>query len=151
MAEVYTLGVSAFAAAASKTAVSILAGTTRRGRLLKIVFGQVTAPASSDVSSEWQLRRFTADGTGTATTPQQADPLGPAAILSGKVSYSAEPTYAAGAVHYIGINQRATYTWFPIQETEKILTDLTSGHGVGLQCISAPASSTWDVVFFFEE
>ena len=151
MAETYTQGVSAFASAASKTAVSVMAGTTRRARFLKIKFGQVSAPASTDASSEWQLRRATADGTGTATTPAQIDPLGPAAILTGKTSYSAEPTYSAGALDYIGINQRATYTWFPIQETEKYMTDLTSPHGLGVQCVSAPAASTWDVVVTFEE
>ena len=84
-------------------------------------------------------------------TPAQNDPLGPAAILTSKVNYSAEPTYATGALAFIGINQRATYTWSPIQETEKILTDLTSGHGIGLQAISVPSSSTWDITVWFEE
>jgi hypothetical protein len=79
------------------------------------------------------------------------DPLGPAAILTAKTSYSVEPTYAAGFMIPIGINQRATYTWFPITEAEKFMTNLTAGAGLGLQSISGPASSTWDCTFFFEE
>src|SRR5438309_3681817 len=146
MAETYTIGVSGFAAAATKTAVSIVANASLRAKLIKIILGQTSAPASTDASSEWQLRRITSDGAGTATsaTPAQADPLGPAATITGRINYTVEPTYATGFLLPIAINQRATFSYSVVTEGEKYMTDLTTSHGLGLQCISAPASSTWD-------
>jgi hypothetical protein len=79
------------------------------------------------------------------------DPLGPAATITSKINYTVEPTYATGQVLAIGINQRATYTWFPITEGEKIMTNITASNGLGLQAVSTPASSTWDITLVWEQ
>ena len=74
MAETYTIGVSGFAAAATKTAVSIVANASLRAKLIKIILGQTSAPASTDASSEWQLRRITSDGAGNCVGMTLASP-----------------------------------------------------------------------------
>src|ERR1051326_7450171 len=92
-----------------KTAVSVFAGATaRRGKIYDVLIGTDGTPADNAV--DWDISRMTADGTGSAATPQALDPADPAMAGTSKVNYTAEPTVtAASSLFPVGVNQRAPY------------------------------------------
>jgi hypothetical protein len=107
------LGGSQQAVAASyKTLVSMFAttGALRRGKIYDILIGTNGTPADNYL--EWDVSRMTADGTGTAITPNALDPADAAALGTSKANYTVEPTVtASSSAFYVGVNQRASYRW----------------------------------------
>ena len=145
---IYTIVSGDVTGAATKTILSLIAATTRRGRITGILIGSSATPA--DNAAKFLLRRFTADGTGTGVTPLAVDPAESTAILTAKTNYSAEPTYSTGSLLEIALNQRATFQWFPTEEKEKLVVPATSGNGIGLQMVSGPTVA-YNVTFVYEE
>jgi hypothetical protein len=104
-----------------KTLVSMFAttGTLRRGKLYDILIGTNGTPADNYV--EWDVSRMTADGTGSAITPNALDPADAAAAGTAKANYTVEPTVTANSsVFYVGVNQRASYRWVAAPGSELV-------------------------------
>lgn len=81
-----------------------------RFRVYDVFYGTSGTPA--DNYMEFDISRMTAAGTGTALTPTILDPADVAARTVGTANYTAEPTVtASSSLHYLGINQRASYRW----------------------------------------
>lgn len=116
---------------ASTTALALDGTTTTRGFLYDIIVGSDATPA--DNAAEYNLQRFaTANGTGTAVTPQSLDPADAAAEIDGTEQHTTEPTYTANAIllHWAQ-NQRATFRWVAAPGGE-IVIPATSDSGVGI-------------------
>src|ERR1700730_4036384 len=94
-----------------RTLVSMFAttGTLRRGKMYDILIGTNGTPADNYV--EWDVSRMTADGTGTAITPNALDPADAPALGTAKANYTVEPATITtnSSVFYVGLNQRASY------------------------------------------
>src|ERR1043166_5356160 len=74
-----------------KTAVSVFAGATaRRGKIYDVLIGTDGTPADNAV--DWDISRMTADGTGSAATPQALDPADTALVGTFKGNYTAART-----------------------------------------------------------
>lgn len=116
------LGGSQQAVAASyKTLVSMFATTSalRRGKIYDILIGTNGTPADNYL--EWDVSRMTADGTGTAITPNALDPADAAALGTSKANYTVEPTVtASSSAFYVGVNQRASYRWVAAPGSELV-------------------------------
>src|ERR1700745_3664724 len=80
-----------------KTLVSMFAttGALRRGKIYDILIGTNGTPADNYL--EWDVSRMTADGTGTAITPNALDPADAAALGTSKANYTVEPTVTASS------------------------------------------------------
>jgi hypothetical protein len=64
---------------------------------------------------------MTADGTGSAITPNALDPADAAAAGTAKANYTVEPTVTANSsVFYVGVNQRASYRWVAAPGSELV-------------------------------
>lgn len=132
--------------AANKTIISITASATRRPKLLQLIIGCSGTPA--DNVAKIAIRKFTADGTGTAGTTFQADSADGAPSVTTKVNYTVEPTYAAGNVAEIDLNQRATVVWNSPLGAEPSVA-LGTANGIGIQMVSGPTlpynvTAIWD-------
>jgi hypothetical protein len=131
----YTITSGDVVGAALKTLVTVLTPATRRAKLKKVIIGSSGTPA--DNAAKFQVRRITTDGTGTAATPGPVEVADPAALCTAKVNYTVEPTYVAGSLLEIDLNQRATIQWFSMDELEKVVAAISSG--LGLQMVAGPA------------
>src|ERR1700733_12916282 len=102
---------------------------------------QTLAPPTTrgDQIAEFFFNRTTTAGTGgTAVTPAQDDPAGPAGqfgVNSGVFS-SAEPTYTSGKTLWrLNCHQRNTVRWIPRDGKEAMLI-ATQNNGLGLRSLS---------------
>jgi hypothetical protein len=126
----YSATCSAVTNTAAKTIFSLITSTSTRPQIYDLVIS-AGGVAPADHAAEYQLKRFTADGTGTAGSVVALDPGDPAALASTKNAYTAEPTYTASTVLLdIGVNMRATFRWVA-RERSEIILPATSGNGVG--------------------
>lgn len=125
---------------AATTILGVDAGTTaRRGKVYYIECGSDATPA--DNAAEYNLQRYTVDGTSTAVTPQALDPADAAALSEAGEAHSIEPTYTANAVMLAWMqNQRATYQWFAPPGGE-ITFPATADNGLGVQVITVAGSA----------
>jgi len=124
----------------STTVLGLDGTTTARGFVYDLIMGSDATPA--DNAAEFNLQRFaTANGTGTAVTPQPLDPADGAARLSATEAHSTEPTYTANAImlHWAQ-NQRATFRWVAAPGGE-IIVPATSDSGVGVICQTVAGST----------
>lgn len=133
--------------AATKTLLSIISSATRRPKLLQVIIGCSGTPA--DNVALVAIRKFTVDGTGTGGTTFQADSADGAPSCTTKNSYTIEPTYAAGNVEEIALNQRATVIWNAPLGAEPSVP-LATTNGIGLQMVSGP-SLAYNVTFVWDE
>lgn len=134
-----------------KTALSLIANTTTRGRIYQLVIGCAAAPA--DAASNWAVQRFTADGTGTAFTPIALDPGNPAALCTSKSNYSVEPTGMTANAFLLqaSVNQRATFTWAANGPQREIVIPATSGNGAAVKTTASTVTTNHEVGMWFEE
>ena len=147
MARFSTIGTMALVA--DDTVLSLIAATTVRPKINAIVMSSSSAP--NDYSAHFHFQRFSADGTGTAKTPQKMDFDGAAAVATSKQAYSAEPTYTANEILLnIAHNLRATVQWIAVPGYEFIVPAL-AGDGIGQRCIAVSTQFTEEATFFFEE
>lgn len=136
---------------ATTTILGVDAGATaRRVKVYDLLLGSDATPA--DNAAEYNLQRYTVDGTSTAVTPQALDPADPAALAEAGEAHSVEPTYTANAVMLnIASNQRATIRWVAAPGGE-IVVPATADNGVGLQSITVGGSAVNTVAtIHFEE
>lgn len=135
--------------ASTKTIVAILASSTRRAKLKQLIIACTGAPA--DATAVFAVRNITADGTGSAVTPKAVDSSDGAPSCTCKANYTIEPTYAAGNVQRIGLNQRVTAIWNAPFGGEDV-TNLSGGTnlGIGVQMVSGPALA-YEVTAQWEE
>lgn len=135
--------------ASTKTLLSVLSTTTRRPKILQVTIGCSGSPA--DATAIFSLRRITADGTGTAATPQQVDSADGAPVVTAKSNYTIEPTYATGSLYDIPLNQRVTVIWNPPFGPPPA-PEVSGGtvKGLGVQMVSGPALA-YRVTIEFEE
>jgi hypothetical protein len=133
-----------------KTAVSVFAGATaRRGKIYDVLIGTDGTPADNAV--DWDISRMTADGTGSAATPQALDPADTAMAGTSKVNYTAEPTVtAASSLFQVGVNQRASYRWVAAPGSELVYPALAN-NGFVLRAKSGGYTSTFTGAVLVEE
>jgi len=120
-------------AAATKTVLCLSGSSAVRPALYDLLISSNATPA--DNSSQWWLLRFgTANGTGTAVTPELIDNADPAAASTVKKNLTVEPTtYGTVPILDISVNQRATFRWVAAPGSE-IVSAASATAGIGLQC-----------------
>lgn len=125
---------------ASTTILGVDAGATaRRVAVYDLILGSDGTPA--DNAAEYNLQRYTVDGTSTAVTPQALDGADPAALAEAGEAHSVEPTYTANAIMLNWAqNQRATFRWVAAPGGE-IIVAATSDEGVGIQVITVAGAA----------
>ncbi len=124
------------AVGATLSALSVIGSASIQPKLCAMILSTTGAP-SSDQGIDVQIRRFTADGTGTAVTPALTNPADPrAATSTSKSNYTAEPTYAAGSMFDIAFNPRATFQWAAYDQDSELCAVVAAGAGLGAQIIA---------------
>lgn len=125
-----------------KTLLAVFAtsGSLRRGKVFDLLLGTDGTPA--DNALDWDVSRMTANGTGTAVTPNPLDPADVAMLGTVNVNYTAEPTVTgASSLIDIGVNQRASYRWVAAPGSE-ILYPATANNGIVIRAKSASYTGT---------
>ena len=141
MSRGYTLNGPSATGTANKTALTIIASATVRPRLFEFAVGLTTAPNSTDQQLEFAVGRITAAGTaGSSPTPLPIDPGDVAAVATGGITHSAEPTYAATYLMDMAMNQRAMFRWVAVPGFE-FLAPATAANGIGLKNVGITATS----------
>jgi hypothetical protein len=123
MAKYAIIGSQATVSGSYKTVLDVFAttGALRRGKIYDVLIGTNGTPADNYL--QWDISRMTADGTGTAVTPQALDPADVAALATAKNNYSAEPTItASSSLFNVGVNQRASYR--AVRVLDRIFTEI---------------------------
>lgn len=128
------------ATAATKTPLQVIGSATIQPRVCGFSLSTTGTP-TTDQGVDVQLRRSTADGTGTAVTPATTGSPQPASTSTSKSNYSAEPTYSTGSLMDIAFNPRATFQWAAYDRDSELCALVASGAGVGLQIIGAGGSA----------
>jgi hypothetical protein len=149
MAKYAITGSQATVSGSYKTVLDVFAttGALRRGKVYDVLIGTNGTPADNYL--QWDISRMTADGTGTAVTPQALDPADVAALATAKNNYSAEPTItASSSLFNVGVNQRASYRWVAAPGSE-LLFPATANNGLALRALSGgyTGSATGDVMY----
>jgi hypothetical protein len=121
------------------------ATTLRRVWLTEVEWGANDVPNATDCPIGLLIPKLTADGTGSALTPQLTDQGGgdAAALASYEANYSAEPTYTASTqVFAKSINQRASdKQWWRDKATCPI-SAAVNNQGYGIRAYSPNYAST---------
>lgn len=139
----------AMALIAADTVLSIIAATTVRPALYDIVLSSNSTP--NDYSADFQVQRFSADGTGSAVTPQPLDFADRAALTTSKHTYTAEPTLTANEILLrLAHNQRASVRWVAAPGGEIVVPAL-AGDGLALLCNAVSTQFTEVATMMFEE
>lgn len=113
--------------------------TPRRNKIAYITVGSDATPA--DNACEFNVQRYTVDGTATAVTPSPLDPADAAALSEAGEAHSIEPTYTANLVLLqFMANQRATYQWYAAPGYE-LITPATADNGVGILSVTVAGSA----------
>jgi len=137
-------------AAASTTILSISVGATvRRLAIFYLTIGAAATPA--DQANNCQVNRLTADGVGTAVTPQALDPAEPAAVGTGLEDHTTEPTYTANAVLLsFSFNTRANYQFYANPGRE-LKSPGTLSNGLGLRFVVATGTQLHEATLHYFE
>lgn len=138
------------AAGTNLTILEVVAATTTRGWIYDIIIGSDATPA--DVATEFNIIRGTISGTGSSTpTPRALDPGNPAALLSAKVgTFSGQTKTANSAMLNIALNQRATFRWVAVPDSE-IVIPATSDNWVGLESIASGGTPNINCTMMWQE
>lgn len=135
---------------ANKTLLTVIASTSVRPRIYDIVIGNSATPA--DQAAKLALTRWTtsAGTAGSSPTPLAVDPADVAAVATAGITHSAEPTYAATNLLTVSQNLRATFRYVA-QPGQEFVNPATATTGLGLQLVSATATSVMDgCVWWYE-
>jgi hypothetical protein len=125
---------------AATTILGVDAGTTaRRQKWAYITLGSDATPA--DNAAEYNVQRYTVDGTGTAVTPTPLDPADAAALAESSEAHTIEPTYTANLIllNFMA-NQRATFQWYAAPGYE-FITPATADNGAGIVVVTVAGSA----------
>lgn len=129
------------------SSLGITGGTDQRLQLYDFTSGFGGTPADNVI--ETLLRRYTAEGTASAVTPQALDPADPASRANAVENHTAEPTYTAGSeLFHQFINQRATYRWVAAPGGE-IVVPASASNGLGFTVIHASYTGSHEVTAHF--
>ena len=141
MARAYVLNGPSASGTANKTAVTVVGSTTVRPRLSEFSAGTVTNPNATDQQLEFAIGRFTAAGTaGSAPTPNPVDPADVAALSTGGITHSAEPTYASTYFQDLPQNQRALFRWVA-NPGQEYVGPAAASNGIGLKNVGITAAA----------
>lgn len=147
MANYVTTG--SMALVAGKATLSVISASTVRPAIYDILFSSSSTP--NDYSADFQLQRFTADGTGTGVTAKPLDFADPVAIATSKHTYTVDPTLTANELMIrIAHNQRATARWVAAPGSE-IRIPATAGAGAAMQCNAVSTQFTEVTSIYFNE
>jgi len=130
-------------AVAADTGLTVIGGTTVKARIDYILASCSGTPA--DATIDISVQQFTADGTGTAVTPEPLDVDDRVALCASKKTYSAEPTYAGINVLDLGFNQRSVFQWYA-QPNGELVSSKAAGDGYGMR-VDAFSTGTPTVQF----
>lgn len=159
MANFATTGQQTTLTTTYKTIVTALAASSspHRGKVYDLLIGTAGTPADNVL--QYDISRITADGTGTAFTPNPLDPADAACTATSKYNHTIEPTYAGSvtssistsSLFMVGINQRASYRWVAAPGSE-LVWPATASNGVGLRALSpAYTGTTTGTLYFCEQ
>jgi len=151
MAKYAITGAQAAVSGSYKTVLDVFAtsGSLRRGKVFDVLIGTNGTPADNYL--QWDISRMTADGTGSAVTPNPLDPADVAALATAKSNYTAEPTIAANSSLFnVGVNQRASYRWVAAPGSE-LLFPAVAGNGLALRALSGGYTGSATGDFMYEE
>jgi hypothetical protein len=113
--------------------------TPRRFRIWDIVLGSAASPNDGTFNVN-VIRTTTAAGTSTAANPVPLDPADAAAITTGGITFTVNPTLST-QIMVLGFNQRSTVRWFAAPG-EELVVAATQFNGIGLQPASpSPTAS----------
>ena len=154
MARTYSVVGTQNVASPADTALTYLGATTVRPSLYWAVFN--TDSDAIDFMVQWLLQRFsggTADGTGTAVTPNALNDGDPAALVSCKENHTVEPTaYTAGEIPLqISVNTRAPQQWHAHDRADRIVLPAVATEGIGFQVLNAGTTAPVTVNSHHEE
>jgi hypothetical protein len=139
----------AMALFAGNSVLSVIAATTVRPRVYDIVLSSSSTP--NDYSADFQIQRFSADGTATGVTPTPLDFNDPASLATSKHTYTIQPTLTANEILLrLAHNLRATVRWVAAPGSEFVIPAL-AGDGVALLCNAVSTQFTEVASIFFEE
>jgi hypothetical protein len=151
MAKYAITGTQASVSGSYKTVLSTYSttGSTRRGKIYDVLIGTNGTPADNYL--QWDISRMTADGTGTAVTPNALDPADVAALATAKNNYSVEGTVTANSsLLNVGVNQRASYRWVAAPGSELVFPS-TANNGLVLRTLSGGYTGSATGDWMYEE
>lgn len=144
-------GSGSTAAGTNLTIGEVLAvGTTTRARIYDIIVGSDATPA--DVATKFRVIRGTVSGTaGTTFVPTALDPADPASLMSFKIgTFSGQTKTANSQMLEIALNQRATFRWVAVPDSELIIP-ATADNWIGLESISSTGTPNCNTTFLWQE
>jgi hypothetical protein len=134
---------------AADTTLSVIAATTVRPKIYDLLLSSVSTP--NDYAAHFMLQRFSADGTGSAVTPQPLDFADPAALSTSKHTYTIEPTLTANEILLqLAHNLRATVRWVAAPGGEIVIPAL-AGDGIAVVCVAVSTQFTEITTIHFAE
>lgn len=138
---------------AATTLLYVVNGATSPRRLSLFEFIIGSDHVAADNAFQYNLKRVTnEDATpgGTAVTPTKIDSQDPVALSNGVEGPAAEPTYEAGQLLEIGLNQRATFRWIAVPGKEfKVVA--TEDYGFGIFVAQAATAVVANATMLYEE
>ncbi len=138
---------------ATTTILYFVNGATspRRLALYEIIIG--SDHVAADNPFQYNLRRVTnedASPGGTAVTPTLIDEQDPVALSNGVAGPANEPTYEAGQLLELSINQRTTFRWIAVPGKEFKVT-ASEDHGFGIFVAQAATAVVANATMLYEE
>lgn len=138
---------------ASTSILYVVNGATspRRLSLYEFIVGSDHVPV--DNAFQYNIRRITdeaATPAGTAVTPVKLDEQDPVALSNGVAGPGAEPTYEAGQILELPLNQRATFRWIASPGKE-FKVAATEDHGFGIFVAQAATAVVANATMLYEE
>ncbi len=120
------------------TILALESSASVRARIYEIILGSDSTPA--DQATEFNVLRHTAAGVGGVSAvenPLDDDFAAATANLRGGTM--TEPTYAAGELMNIALNQRATFRWVAAPD-RRLVTTVGTANGIGVRSIGSSAT-----------
>ena len=136
------------AAGTPDTCIAVIGSAILMLEIYDILFGMTSTPA--DQQCEWEVRHFTADGTGDDVTPRQLDANIIDATATAKGNYGTEPTYAGIALVRLGLHQRSSFRWVARPGSE-LITKSAAGDGIGSAVDVTSGTPTGACTILFSE
>lgn len=124
-------------------------GATVRARIYDLIVSSDSSPA--DIATKFSVPRGTVSSTGTNFTPTALDPGDPASLLTFKGGTFSGPTITANsALLFFALNQRATFRWVAVPDSELVIP-ATTDSWVGVESLSSGGTPNIDVVALWQE
>jgi len=135
------------------TTLTLEIASSTRFKIFEHTSGFTLASPTDSLLSVRAHRFVTADGVGTARTPNPIDPADAAAITTCLVNHTTEPTtYSTDEEVWgpIGQHMRATYRWVAAPGKE-IISSVTASTGVGYVASHASVTPEHLISAYFSE